>query len=92
MNAGDAVKSVDEALGVTLKGQWLAVMRGAALAIFDETVPIEAADSGGIEDLIAGRKFLSLAFQGYLNSGDTIFKVLGQTAPSKKPKKGSKVA
>ena len=90
--ADDKVEDMNVGLAEAIATQWLAILRRTALAIFDETVPIDAADSAKIPDLIEGRKFLSMSFQGYGKSGAALYGALGIAVPDKKPKKGSKAA
>lgn len=70
---------------------WLAALRRCALAIFDDTAPIEDSDPERLADVITARKFLSLTFGGYTPTGATIFKALQLPSPDKatgkKPRK-----
>ena len=69
---------------------WLAAMRKAALAIFDNTVPIEDADGDKIKDVIDGRKMLMFALTGYGAVGTQLFIALHLEPVETKAKKGRK--
>lgn len=61
--------------------RWLAVLRRACLSIFDDTVPIEDAESARIADVIAGRRLLTTAFSGNGPAGRRVFGALGKSLP-----------
>ncbi|MEQ1718548.1 MAG: type I-E CRISPR-associated protein Cse1/CasA, partial [Hyphomicrobium sp.] len=90
-NKDDAGERLDE-LRQAGAAPWLAAMRNAALAIFDDTAPIEDADSSKIKDVIEGRKMLVLALTGYGPVGAQVFAALGLPAVETKAKKGRKAA
>lgn len=71
---------------------WLMALKRQALAIFDEAVPIEDANSKRIKDIIDGRKLLGLMLAGYGKGGSALFELLNQPSPETKPKKGRKAA
>jgi CRISPR system Cascade subunit CasA len=71
---------------------WLVALKKHALIIFDDTVPIEDADSDRIEDVIAGRRMLVLALTGYGPVGKDVFARLNQPPVESKAKKGRKAA
>ena len=73
-------------------GAWLEVLRRHALAIFDDAVPIEDAESDRIKDVIAGRKMLAMALEGYGPVGKKLFAELQLPERDTKPKKGRKAA
>ncbi len=77
----DRKEDVQAALGRA----WLATLRKHALAIFDDTVPIESAKADGIKDIVNARKFLVLALEGYGKAGAALYKTLGLPP---RPKKG----
>lgn len=77
----DRKEDVRAALGKA----WHAVLRQRALAIFDDSVPIDSAEADRIEDIVNARKFLVLALEGYGKAGAALFKSLGVPP---KPKKG----
>jgi len=60
---------------------WLASLRREALSVFDETAPIESAEVGRIDDVIAGRKMLGLMLWGYGKGGDALYAKLRQPKP-----------
>lgn len=86
IEAGDAIETMNEGLSKELKEKWLDAIKRRALAIFDDTAPIDAAESDKITDLIEGRKFLALAFRGYGAYGNAIYAALGLPIPDKKRK------
>lgn len=71
---------------------WLVAIRRAALAIFDDTVPIEDAESSKIKDVIEARKMLLFALTGFGPVGAQVFGALGLPAVETKAKKGRKAA
>ncbi|MEQ1695269.1 MAG: type I-E CRISPR-associated protein Cse1/CasA [Hyphomicrobiaceae bacterium] len=71
---------------------WLACLKRQALAIFDDAVPVEDADSKNIKDIIDGRKLLGLMLAGYGKGGSALFELLNQPPAETKPKKGRKAA
>lgn len=91
-NAADDLIDQKGALTNAAGGHWLAALKRHALAIFDDAVPIEDADSDRIEDIINGRKLLGLMLAGYGKGGVALFGHLDQPAPDAKPKKGRKAA
>lgn len=87
-DVGERLEELKQASGNT----WLSALRTSALAIFDDTAPIEDAASDKIIDVIAGRKMLLLALTGYGPVGSQVFAELGLSAVETKPKKGRKAA
>lgn len=86
----EAISGVEAGLGdhLTASAQqhgrtWLAAMRKVALAIFDDTAPIEDSDPARLQDVVAARKFLSLAFQGHGPTGNRVYAALELPAPEK---------
>jgi len=71
---------------------WLAVIARHALAIFDDAVPIEDAESAKIADVIEGRKMLGSALVGSGPVGRKLFAELGLPEKEPKTKKGKKAA
>ena len=71
---------------------WLADMRKSALAIFDDAVPIEDAESDRIKDVIEGRKMLMFALTGFGAVGTQIFAALQLPPMESKAKKGRRAA
>ena len=65
----------------TSGGTWLKTLSRHVLAIFDDAVPIENAESGRIKDVIAGRRMLGLLFSGYGKGGQALFALLNQQSP-----------
>jgi len=74
-----------EEVRAKLGEHWRVHLKQRALAIFDDTVPIDSAEADRIEDLVNARKFLVLALEGYGKAGAALFKTLGLPP---KPKKG----
>lgn len=72
--------------------RWLKSLTRHALAIFDDTVPLDDAQSDKIEDVIEGRKMLVFALTGYGPIGGSLFQGLGQTPKESKSRKGRKAA
>lgn len=72
----------DEMASITAVGKdWLAALRTCALAIFDDTAPIEESDPKRLADVIAARKFLSMTFSGHTPTGRTIYGKLALPPP-----------
>lgn len=71
-------------------GRWLRTLTRHALGIFDETVPLDDAESDRIRDVIDGRKLLVLTLKGYGAAGKALFHQLHQTVPETKGKNGGK--
>ena len=71
---------------------WHASLRRAALAIFDDTVPIHDAESARIKHVIEGRKMLGLMLSGHGKGGAAVFAALALPAVEAKVKKGKKAA
>jgi CRISPR system Cascade subunit CasA len=69
--------------------RWLAVLREAALCIFDSMVPIDDAESERIKDVIEARKSLVLALTGHGPLGRQVFGTLGLPAPERKGRKAA---
>ena len=90
-NKEDAGERLDE-LRQAGAAPWLAVMRNTALAIFDDTAPIDDAESSSIKDVIEGRRMLVLALTGYGPVGAPVFAALSLPAVETKAKKGRKAA
>lgn len=61
-----------------------------ALRIFDDTVPIESAESKRIEDVVEGRRSLSLCLNGYGAAGRKLFTALSLPLPAQKSKSSGK--
>jgi hypothetical protein len=76
----------------TIGQAWLHVLRTRSLAIFDDTVPIENAESGKIKDVIEGRKLLGVALEGYGAVGIKLFVELNQPEHQIKAKKAKTAA
>jgi CRISPR system Cascade subunit CasA len=70
---------------------WRLTLERAALAVFDEAVPIEDAQAGHLDRLIEGRRLLVLGLRGYGAAGKRLFEALALPLPEKKAKK-AKVA
>ena len=87
--AKDDLQDQHGAVNLSAGSAWLVHLKRHAFQIFDETVPIDSADSDRIEDLINARKFLVLALTGYGANGKIVFDQLNQPQPAKstKPKK-----
>jgi CRISPR system Cascade subunit CasA len=66
--------------------RWRKHLQHQALAIFDDTVPIDSAEVDRLADIVEARKYLVLALTGYGTTGKKLFKGLGLPLP--KPKKG----
>ena len=71
---------------------WRQVLERAALRIFDDTVPIDSAESSKLEDVITGRRFLVNALRGFGAVGAGLFKQLRLPPAETKTKKGRKAA
>ena len=76
----DQLAAIRQAAGA----DWLKTLRREALDIFDATVPIDDADGGRIEDVIAGRKMLGLMLSGYGKGGGSLYDRLNQPKPESK--------
>jgi CRISPR system Cascade subunit CasA len=76
----------------TISQAWLHVLRTRSLAIFDDTVPVENAESGRIKDVIDGRKLLGVALEGYGPIGIKLFVELNQPERQIKARKGKRAA
>lgn len=87
-DAGERLAELRQAGGAP----WLAALRNAALAIFDDTAPIEDAESGKITDVIEGRKMLVSAVTGYGDTGKKVFAELELPPVESKAKKARKAA
>lgn len=85
---GDLLAGLNAAAG----SAWLKSLARHALAIFDDIVPIDDAQSDKIEDVIEGRKMLIFALTGYGPIGGSLFEGLGQPPKETKPRKGRKAA
>lgn len=79
-------------LNSTAGARWLKSLTRQALAIFDDAVPIDDAQSDKIEDVIDGRKMLLFALTGYGPVGASLFEALGQPPKDSKSRKGRKAA
>ena len=79
----------DQAGGIQVEQvtKWLAALKRHALTIFDDAVPIEAAEAKRIEDVVAARKYLLLALTGYGPAGNKVFKELELQSPDQKPRR-----
>lgn len=87
----DGTAEANAAIGVA----WIAVLRRHAERIFDDSVPLDDADSDRIVDIVKARKQLLVALAGYGAVGKRLFKALGLPEPSKsdqkpKPEKASR--
>lgn len=71
---------------------WRQALERASLRIFDDTVPIDSAESSKLEDVIAGRRFLVNALRGFGAVGGGLFKQLSLPPVETKAKKGRKAA
>ncbi|MCV0369522.1 type I-E CRISPR-associated protein Cse1/CasA [Filomicrobium sp.] len=87
-NLADQLAAIQQEFG----SSWRIVLRQACLAIFDDAVPIEDAQSDKIKDVIEGRKMLVFALEGYGPVGKKIFGELSLPLPAKKPAKGRMAA
>lgn len=67
---------------------WRGRLEHAALAIFDDTAPVNSFDELEPEDVVEGRKFLVLSSKGYGKFGADFFKALGLEPPELKKKPG----
>ncbi|MEQ1613700.1 MAG: type I-E CRISPR-associated protein Cse1/CasA [Hyphomicrobiaceae bacterium] len=85
---GDKIDAIRMARGMA----WLGKMRAAALAVFDETAPIDDAAGDKIKDLIEGRRLLTFALRGYGAVGGQVFTALWQPQVETKARKGRKAA
>jgi CRISPR system Cascade subunit CasA len=84
--AGDDLIDRKEDIRAGLGEQWRKHLQQRALAIFDDTVPIESAEADRIGDIVDARRYLVLMLQGYGPTGKKLFAALGLVAP--KLKKG----
>ena len=92
---GEATRSVavsgDDIDDATSKAQaegWLRDMRDVALRIFDELAPLDDSDARRIEDVIAGRRQLSLMFMGFGPGASSLYAALGLALPEKSANAG----
>lgn len=84
------VDAADELASIRAVGKdWLEAVRRSALAIFDDTAPIEDSDPERLADVITARKFLSLTFAGLTPTGGKIYTALDLPTPDK-PAAGKK--
>jgi CRISPR system Cascade subunit CasA len=93
VGARDQLDDQKDQIGNESSERWRRALRLAALHIFDQSVPIEDAESKRIGDVIAGRKMLVSAFNGYGATAKKLFAALALPLPeskSKKVKTGSK--
>lgn len=67
---------------------WRAHLAARARAIFDEACPLDAEAPRGIEAVIAARRRLGLALEGYGKDGQDFFKALALTTPEPGRKAG----
>jgi CRISPR system Cascade subunit CasA len=65
---------------------WRAELERAALAIFDDTAPMEDALSPDVKRVVEGRRFLVLMLRGYGPRGVELFKNLQLPVPETKTK------
>ncbi len=69
---------------------WLAVLKGQALRIYDEAVPLgelDALDEKDVERMVDARRVLASGFAGYGALGKNLFGAFGVTPPDAKAKK-----
>jgi len=91
--AKDNLQAQANGIMMQLTKSWLQAMRRHALRIFDDAVPIEAAESKRIANVVNARKFLGLALEGHGSAGNKIFGALGlpmRVQLARKPKAASK--
>ena len=67
---------------------WRTVMERAALAIFDDMVPVQDALSPAVKRVVEGRRFLVRTLLGYGTRGVELFKNLQLPVPETKTRKG----
>lgn len=84
-DAADAMPSI-----IAVGQDWLETMRRCALAIYDDTAPLEDSDPERLADVITARKFLSLTFTGSTPAGRKIYAALVLPEPDK-PARGKKI-
>ena len=91
----EATRSVaaagDDIDAATSKGQgegWLGDLRVVALRIFDDLAPLDDSDARRIEDVIAGRRQLSLMFMGFGPGAAALYRALGLALPEKSTNAG----
>jgi CRISPR system Cascade subunit CasA len=77
-----------ETTTVPLRQLWRGVMERAALAIFDDMVPVQDAVSPDVKRVVEGRRFLVRTLLGYGPRGVELFENLRLPAPEGKAKKG----
>jgi hypothetical protein len=80
-----ADETADDPQGDLAEG-WRKTLERHALAIFDDTAPIDSFDQIPPEDVVSGSKLLSLAMNGYGKLGSELFKSLGLNPPEAKKK------
>jgi CRISPR system Cascade subunit CasA len=73
---------------VPIAHAWRSVMERAALAIFDDMVPVQYALSPKVRYVVEGRRFLVLTLLGYGARGLELFRNLQLPAPETKTGKG----
>ena len=71
-----------------LAQSWRAVLERAALAIFDDMVPVQDALSNDIKRVVEGRRFLWTTLRGYGKRGVEFFKDLQLPVPETKTRRG----
>ncbi|MGD9785697.1 MAG: type I-E CRISPR-associated protein Cse1/CasA [Hyphomicrobiaceae bacterium] len=84
---GEPVEEPQEARSATGE-EWRRVLRRQALAIFDDTAPIEDAGGDRIKDVIEGRKCLGLLLEGASPTGRKLFGKLQLAPPDTGKRKG----
>lgn len=77
---GEPADEPQEARAATAE-EWRNVLRRHALAIFDDTAPIEDADGDRIQHVIEGRKWLGLMLEGSGPTGRKLFDKLHLVLP-----------
>lgn len=67
--------------------EWLGVLRRHGLELFDQLVPFDDVGLADVERLVDARRSLHLAFRGYGQGGQRLFKALNLPLPAAKPKR-----
>ncbi|MDB5369346.1 MAG: CRISPR-associated protein Cse1 family [Roseomonas sp.] len=76
------------------RAAWLAVLRGTALALFDEAAPLspDASDGSATLRIVRARRQLVFALAGFGKEGNALFQMLGQPKPDTKAAKATRTS
>ena len=83
----DAVRDATPEISAAIGADWLAVLGRQAERIFDDSVPLDSAESRRIGDIVKARRQLLVALAGYGAVGKRIFAALNLPDPAKSARK-----